>query len=75
MLRALLLVVGAGFVLIGAVVLFAWFGQLRKGPEVAGAPAEIRTSVMTAASRRPSDRKSTRLNYSHIWISRMPSSA
>jgi pilus assembly protein CpaB len=49
MLRALLLVVGAGFVLIGAVVLFAWFGQLRKGPEVAGAPAEIRTSVMTAA--------------------------
>ena len=32
-------------------------------------------AVLHTALRRPADRKSTRLNSSHEWISRMPSSA
>jgi pilus assembly protein CpaB len=53
MLRYILLAVGAVFILAGVTILFAWFGQARKPPEVVGAPAEIRTSVMTAAHAIP----------------------
>jgi pilus assembly protein CpaB len=53
MLRYILLALGAVFILAGVTILFAWFGQARKAPEVVGAPAEIRTSVMTAAHAIP----------------------
>lgn len=53
MLRNLLLALGGVFVLAGAVVLFVWFGQVKKAPEVAGTPAEIRTSVIAAARAIP----------------------
>ncbi|MGB7977200.1 MAG: Flp pilus assembly protein CpaB [Roseiarcus sp.] len=49
MLRYILLTIGAIFVLAGVALLFTWYGQARKAPEVAGGPTEIQTSIMTVA--------------------------
>ena len=53
MLRYILLAIGAVFVLGGVTILFVWFGQVRKAPEVVGAPTEIRTSIITVAHAIP----------------------
>jgi pilus assembly protein CpaB len=53
MLRYILLTLGTVFVLGGAAILFMWFGQARRAPEVVGTPTEIRTLVMTAAHAIP----------------------
>jgi pilus assembly protein CpaB len=48
-LRNVLLAVGAAFVLLGVVVLVAWFGQARKSPGVVETRVEGRASVLVAA--------------------------
>jgi pilus assembly protein CpaB len=53
MLRYILLSFGAVFVLGGVAILVVWFGQARQAPEAAAIPAEIRTTVMTAAHAIP----------------------
>ncbi len=53
MLRHILLAIGAVFVLGGVTILFIWYGQARKAPEVVGTPTEIRTSVITTAHAIP----------------------
>ena len=45
------------------------------GTTVTGTTANFRTGTFTTQVSGVTDRKSTRLNSSHEWISRMPSSA
>ena len=53
-LRNLLLAVGAAFVLAGVIVLFNWFGQVRRSPGVVETtPVESRKSVLVAAHAIP----------------------
>ena len=47
--RTILLALGAVFVLMGAIVLYAWFGQVRTNQTAAEAPAEVRVSILAAA--------------------------
>ena len=53
MLRYILLAIGAVFVLGGVAILFVWSGQVRKAPEAARTPTEIRTSIITVAHAIP----------------------
>ena len=70
--------VGAFILLIGLIVLVIivqQFHQNRQYAEIQARLREIRDAELREQKANALDRKSTRLNSSHEWISRMPSSA
>ena len=76
-------VVAALFALAGGLGAWRWyrvetsraFWVLLRVAQAALAGYVVLVGVLVATGRRPEDRKSTRLNSSHVRLSRMPSSA